>query len=225
MIPLALAIASIGADRLVPLDWKPALGEIHRYTVSVQFRIEGAHMEFSSLLETKVLGVAEDGSYRLSTRTLHAMSKSAGGETPLPDEPPSVERFDRRGLPLAKAGDKKELDPFSDLLDHLTEYQSPGHPVRVGDSWVNEVGGPKQSLFGEPRISYRLSELTHSDSGDYARVSYTAANSIDPFAATGSLIVARPDNHLVHLDVVIPHFMPEGSREEARVQIILQEKS
>jgi hypothetical protein len=218
-----LALAFAVTTNPILLDWRPVVGETHLYSVRVHFTIEGSGMDFNSTLETKVLGVAEDGSYRLSTRTFNSTNKSDEGTQKLPDVPPEIARYDSRGLRISTG--KKESDPFSDLLDHLTSYQSPGHPVVVGDTWVNETTESKTDFFGEPHVKYRLAELTHSATGDYARVSYTASKGIDPNAATGSLILKRPTNTLVHLDVVIPHFMPEGSREEARVLILVQEKS
>lgn len=225
MIPLAgaLLIGLTTAKPTYDLAWKPKKGEVHHYHIAVHFDYNGDVLDFTSDLAMEVLGVASDGTYRLSTRTTHAIAASGDDRQALPDEQPTEQRFDRVGRPILSGDPPKYSDPFSDLLDHLTEYQSPERPVAVGDSWVNLRSGPKTGWFGLPHITYRLANVAKGDKETFARISYIATVDLDPYAATGNLVLSMTDNHLVHMDVVIPHFKPENAGEEARVQVELTE--
>jgi hypothetical protein len=221
----ALLLALATADQTYSLEWRPKLGESHTYSLSVDFNYQEGSIRFDSSLRTTVLGVAGDGSYRLEVRTTHAVATSGSDKQEIPDQQPQVQKYDRRGMPLGLKPTDRDKDPFADLLDHLTEFQSPGRPVAIGESWLNAVSGPKLSLFGIPRITYRLDSVSRSGTGAHAFVRYTASSGFDKYVATGSLILSRPNNSLMHMDVKIPHFAPEGSGEEAAVSVVLQETS
>ncbi len=222
MTALLLLLAT--ADRTYSLEWKPKQGETHLYHVVVRFDYGGNELRFDTDLKTLVLGVASDGSYRVETRSLNAVARTADEKHELPAQPPQTQRYDRRGLPLELKASARDSDPFADLLDHLTEFQTPGRPVAIGGKWLNSVAGPKDSLFGVPRITYELDSVSESGAGSHANVRYTATSGFDRNAATGNLILTRPSNSLSHMDVKIPHFQPEGSNEVASVSIVLDEK-
>jgi hypothetical protein len=207
------------------LRWKPKVGEVHVYHVNVKFDYGEAAMEFKSDLRVKVTAVADDGGYTVQTSTTGASINSGSETRDLPLQSPETEYYSSLGLPKGHSLLTRDPDPFSDLLEHLTEFQAPSRPVRVRGSWTNRPVGPKTSLFGQPRISYTLVDAYHDGARHLAKVRYQAAVETDPFAASGTIILDRSNNYLAEVDATIPHFKPPDAKEEAAVTISVKEKS
>ena|GEM_PF-4910707 len=222
MILAALGIAL--AAKPVSLTWHPQLGESHRYRVSVVFNYSSnATVEFRSNLDLTVVAVSPDGSYDLKSETSDAKMLGGADEQKLPPQPATVQKYDKNGLPIDVKPDTRDADPFADLLDHLTEFQSPLHPVDTGATWKNQVVGIKRGIFSRPRINYTLLRITEGADHPYAQIGVRAVSADQSELATGTVVLRRPDNCLMRMEEVIPNFWPEGANQGVNVHIIVQE--
>jgi hypothetical protein len=212
-------------DTVFALRWKPKPGETHVYRVNVKFDYGGDGVQFNSDLKVKVMEVNDDGGYSVQTSTSNASLNSGNETRDLPLQTPVTQYYSKLGLPTGQSLLTRDPDPFADLLDHLTEFQAPLHGVKVRDSWVNRPTGPKTSLFGQPRLTYTLVDVYKDGERHLAKIRYQASVETDPEAASGTLILDRSNFYLTGVDATIPHFRPEGAREDAAVTITLREKS
>lgn len=212
------------SDGLYSLRWAPKVGEVHLYRVKVKFDYGEGAMEFNSDLKVKVLAVAANGNYAIQTSTTSATLDSGNEVRELPAQPPVTQYYTKVGLPSGSSLQTRDPDPFADLLDHLTEFQAPPNRVRVKDSWINKPTGPKTGIFSQPRITYTFVDVFKDGNRHMAKIRYQAFFGMDSEAATGTLILDRSSNFLSQVDATIPHFKPEGVKEESSVSITLKEK-
>lgn len=206
------------------LRWHPKPDELHFYRVSLKFDYSGAVLQFASNLKVKVLKVDPDGSFSIQTSTSGATVESGEEKRVLPDQAPVVQAYDPSGLPKAGNPGARDADPFSDLLNHLTEFAAPANAVKVGESWVSGGSDPKEGWFGHAKLTYTLADVFQEGGRHFAKIRYSAFFGGDPEAATGTLILDRTENALTELQAVIPHFRPEGTAEEAAVSVSIKER-
>jgi hypothetical protein len=216
-------VAALLATSPVSLTWKPQVGEQHLYHVSVTFRYIGAPIEFRSNLNLTVVSVFPDGSYQLKSETSDAREIGGDEVQKLEQQLPSTQKYDRNGLPIDLKEGSRDSDPFADLLDHLTEFQSPIHPLAEGGTWKNQVVGLKKGIFSRPRINYTLLRLFQGTDKPYAEIGVRAVAADQSELASGTVLLKRPDNYLYRMEEVIPNFWPEGASESTYVHIVVQE--
>jgi hypothetical protein len=205
------------------LQWKPKLGEIHLYDVNVTFDYGQTSLQFKSQLTVKVVAVSDDGGYTIQTSTSDAKVDSGTEVKDLASQSPETQYYSKVGAPTGLSLAKRDPDPFADLLDHLTEFESPSHSVKVGESWTNPLMNSKRGLFGAARLTYTLVDVYHEGGRHLAKIRYNASIGMDPEAASGTLILNRANNALFRLDATIPHFKPEGTLDESAISITIRE--
>jgi hypothetical protein len=215
----------VSTDGFYTLRWQPKTGEVHYYQVNVKFDYGGvATLEFKSELKVKVTDVAANGNYTLQTLTTAATIVSGEEVKALPEQPPTNQYYTKMGIPTGPSLHGRDPDPFEDLLDHLTEFQSPPYKVRLKDQWVNRPTGPKTGIFSEPRLSYTFVDAYKEGARHFSKIRYQASIGVDPDAASGTLILDRSNNYLSEVNATIPHFRPENAKEDSIVTISVKEK-
>ena len=220
---MSLAAALLLAAAPVSLIWHPVLGERHHYNVDVSFAYPGSTIEFRSLLDLTVVGLEPNGAYELKSETTDARMVGGTDVQKLPPQPATIQKYDKYGLPIDVKEDSRDADPFADLLDHLTEFQSPLHLVEPGATWKNQVIGVKKGIFGRPRITYTFLRTFEGSDKPYAQIGLRAQAADQSELATGTVFLKRPNNSLFRMEEAIPNFWPEGASESTYVHIKVQE--
>jgi hypothetical protein len=224
MVSLLASLMLSAAGGGVDLAWKPKVAEKHLYSIVVTLDYGTTTVEFDSQLSTRVVSVDPDGSYSLETLTLNPTERSGDQVQDLQRQGPVLEKYDRRGAPIEKKdATPPESDPFAELMDHLTEYQTPRHAVAEGDSWTSEHALATSGAMADARLKYTLSELIRSGDHGYAQIAIEARKGKDIPIASGTLTLLRPSNSLFRLEEEIPKFLPTGANMPADVHITLQE--
>lgn len=149
-------------DDSVELRFAPPIGMRYAEDVSMEFTIGGSGFTAHVVSENVVLGRSGDVT-DIETRTVSAVMRRDGAETPVPGmtSDPRRQRVDARG---GRAG----MDP-TDAIDGARFFYLPTGPVRVGDRWpfLLPEGHP---LRGDGDFSCELVALEDGPTGRVARL-------------------------------------------------------
>ena len=153
--------ASQGDGPRYDLTWRPKNGQVQRYRISLDLKLDGGEVDIDGQLVCRVTRKDPNGPFDVTTTTKNLRAITSEGTQTIPDDSPTVEHYDAKGHVIESVQRSKndEADPFGALMDISTDIRTPLAPVKLNEKWSVPITADKVSGRRAGKLDYRFTGL------------------------------------------------------------------
>ena len=144
MMPATKMIAATAALALATLQdytlkHAPKVGEVTKYKMSGELSVMGQTVQMTAIMVNKTTKVEDSGNYITESSMTEGKIVLNGSEMDLGDQPATTTTFKPDGSVVEVTGEAADIG--GSRMANLTAFVVSEKPVKVGDTWANDMKG------------------------------------------------------------------------------------
>jgi hypothetical protein len=196
----ALALTAIASADGYSLRRIPKVGAALKYSMEATFDANGGSGTLKATLLEKTTGIDKDGNFTVQQSQIDASGTFDKEKIDISARTPVTLTYKPNGLVTLISGDLTDANAYR--MENLGAVVDPGHPVKIGEVWTNEIKEDKTLKTRAVRAEYKLIGEEKIGAIDTLRIKVLAKENDSDNATSDefTIWISKEDGSMVQLE-------------------------